>query len=113
MRTALPHGAKGIQGEGFAVAFADDKIVFTLKPRLDDDPDGEATEKHYTVQAGQNSGVIDISRNALVPGWPQGTSDVVRAAGGRPPAGFASAFISAARDDRLDTPVADRVDEAP
>ena len=50
----MPHGAKGIQGMGFAVAFGDDKIVFTLNPRLDDDPDREATEKHYTVQAGQN-----------------------------------------------------------
>lgn len=28
-------------------------------------------------------------------------------------AGFATAFINAARDDRLDTPVADRVDESP
>ena len=45
----------------------DDKIVFKLKRRLDDDPDWEATEKHDTVQAGQNSGVIDIHETRSFP----------------------------------------------
>jgi hypothetical protein len=55
---ALPHNAKGIEGEGFAVAFGDDKVVFIAKPSRDDE-EGEAL-KHYTIHAGLDSGVIDL-----------------------------------------------------
>jgi hypothetical protein len=34
-RHALPHGAKGIEGDGFAVGFGDDRIVFVPKAALD------------------------------------------------------------------------------
>lgn len=49
---ALPHGAKGIEGDGFAVEFRGDKIVFVPKA------DGNTT--HYTLHAGPNSGVLDL-----------------------------------------------------
>src|SRR5437016_440511 len=49
---ALPHGAKGIEGDGFAVEFRADKIVFVPKA------DSKAT--HYTLHTGANSGVIDL-----------------------------------------------------
>jgi hypothetical protein len=49
---ARPHGAKGIEGYGFAVEFRGDKIVFMPKA------DGSTT--HYTLHAGPNSGVIDL-----------------------------------------------------
>jgi hypothetical protein len=49
---ALPHGAKGIEGDGFAVEFRGDKIVFV--------PKADANAMHYTLHAGPNSGVIDL-----------------------------------------------------
>jgi hypothetical protein len=52
VRYALPHGAKGIEGDGFAVEFRADKIVFV--PRAD----RKAT--HYTLHTGANSGIIDL-----------------------------------------------------
>jgi len=53
---ALPHGAKGIEGDEFAVEFRGDKIVFVAKA------DGNTT--HYTLHAGPNSGVIDLHETA-------------------------------------------------
>lgn len=50
-RYSLPHGAKGIEAEAFAVAFGGDKIVFV--------PKSEGA-KHYTLHAGPKSGVIDL-----------------------------------------------------
>lgn len=49
---ALPLGAKGIEGDGFAVEFRGDKIVFV--------PKAEGNATHYTLHAGPNSGVIDL-----------------------------------------------------
>lgn len=51
-RNALPHGAKGIEGDGFAVEFRDDKIVFV--------PKSVGSGTHYTLHAGLNSGVMDV-----------------------------------------------------
>ena len=50
-RYSLPHGAKGIDAEAFAVAFGGDKIVLV--------PKSEGA-KHYTLHAGPKSGVIDL-----------------------------------------------------
>lgn len=49
---SLPHGAKGVEGDGFAVEFRGDKVVFIVKA-------GD-TGEHYTLQAGLKSGVIDL-----------------------------------------------------
>ena len=49
---SLPQGAKGIEGDEFAVEVRGDKIVFIPKTG------GEAL--HYTLHAGLNSGVIDV-----------------------------------------------------
>jgi hypothetical protein len=51
-RCALPHGARGIEGDGFAVEFRDDKIVFVPKSTGD--------RKHYTLHTGPGSGVMDV-----------------------------------------------------
>lgn len=48
----LPHGAKGIEADDFAVEFRGDKIVFIHK--------SAGAGKHYTFQAGLKSGVIDL-----------------------------------------------------
>jgi hypothetical protein len=53
-RYALPHGAKGIEGDGFAVEFRDDKVVFV--------PKSAADAKHYTLHAGPGSGVMDVHK---------------------------------------------------
>jgi hypothetical protein len=55
-RNALPHGAKGIEGEGFAVEFRYDKIVFVPKN------DGG---KHFTLHAGPDSGVMDLHETTI------------------------------------------------
>jgi hypothetical protein len=49
---ALPFGAKGIEGDGFAVEFRGDKIVFV--------PQADGSNAHYTLHADPNSGVIDL-----------------------------------------------------
>src|SRR5438045_5472875 len=49
---ALPDGAKGIEGDGFAVEDRADKIVFV--------PKAEGSATHYTLHVGPNSGVIDL-----------------------------------------------------
>jgi hypothetical protein len=49
---ALPYDAKGIEGDGFAIEFRADKIVFV--------PKAEGSTTHYTLHAGPNSGVIDL-----------------------------------------------------
>ena len=51
-RYSLPHGAKGIEGDAFAIEFRGDKVVFIVKS-------GD-TGEHYTLHAGLNSGVIDL-----------------------------------------------------
>jgi hypothetical protein len=51
-RYSLPHGANGIEADGFAVAFGSDKIMFV--------PKSEGAGKHYTLHAGPKSGVIDL-----------------------------------------------------
>jgi hypothetical protein len=42
-RNALPYGAKGIEGDGFAVDFRDDKILLV--------PKSVGDGKHYTLHA--------------------------------------------------------------
>ena len=49
---ALPDGAKGIEGDGFAVEDRADKIVFV--------PKAEGSTTDYTLHGGPNSGVIDL-----------------------------------------------------
>ena len=56
-RWALPHGAKGIEGDGFAVEFRDDKIVCVTK--------SVGGGKHYTLHAGPDSGVIDVHETLI------------------------------------------------
>ena len=53
----LPHGARGIEGEDFAIAFGGDKIVFVPKS------DGNGT--HYTFQAKPASGVMDLHETSI------------------------------------------------
>jgi hypothetical protein len=48
----LPHGAKGIEIENFAIEFRADKIVFV--------PKSGGAGNHYTIHAGQKSGIIDL-----------------------------------------------------
>lgn len=48
----LPHGAKGIEGDAFAIEFRGDKVVFIVRS-------GDKGD-HYTLQAGLKSGVIDL-----------------------------------------------------
>jgi hypothetical protein len=64
-RYGLPHGAKGIESEDFAIAFGGDRIVFVSKPRPEGRPHGEETEKHYTFHAGPDSGVMDVHETTL------------------------------------------------
>jgi hypothetical protein len=56
-RYSLPHGAKGIEADGFAVNFAGDKLVFI--------PKSEGAGKHYTFHTGPDSGVIDLHETTL------------------------------------------------
>jgi hypothetical protein len=48
----LPHGAKGIEGDEFAIEFRGDNVVFIAR--------SVGTGEHYTFQAGLKSGVIDL-----------------------------------------------------
>jgi hypothetical protein len=64
-RYSLPHGARGIEGDDFAVAFGGDKIVFITKPCPEDQSDRDQPEKHYTFHAGPDSGVIDLHETTL------------------------------------------------
>ena len=59
-RYSLPHGAKGIEGEDFTLAFGSDKVVFVAKRRVESQPVDQGTEIHYTFHAGPDSGVIDL-----------------------------------------------------
>src|SRR5438445_143745 len=49
---SLPHGARGIEGDDFAIEFRGDKIVFVAK--------SAGAAKHYTLEAGFKSGIIDL-----------------------------------------------------
>lgn len=64
-RYSLPHGAKGIEGEGFALAFGPDKVIFSPKPLADGRPVELQTEMHYTFHAGLDSGVIDLHETTI------------------------------------------------
>lgn len=59
-RYSLPHGAKGFEGDGFAISFGADKVVFVAKSRAATHPLEHETEMHYTFHAGPDSGVIDL-----------------------------------------------------
>jgi hypothetical protein len=50
---SLPHGAKGIESDDFAVEFRGDKIVFVAKATA-------GAGQHYTLHTGMHSGVIDL-----------------------------------------------------
>ena len=50
----LPHDAKGIEGDEFAIEFRGDKVVLIVRS-------GD-TGEHYTLQAGLKSGVIDLHK---------------------------------------------------
>jgi hypothetical protein len=51
-RDILPHGARGIDTQDFAIEFSGDKIIFVAKTA--------GGGKHYTLQAGSLSGIIDL-----------------------------------------------------
>src|SRR5437764_121284 len=48
----LPHGAKGIESEDFAIEFRGDKIVVIQK--------SAGGGRHFTLHAGRDSGIIDL-----------------------------------------------------
>lgn len=48
----LPHGATGIEAGPLAIEFRRDKAVFLIKP----------SNEHFTVHAGNQSGVLDVHR---------------------------------------------------
>jgi hypothetical protein len=58
-RYTLPHGAKGIEGEDFAVEVGADKLVFV--------PKSAGKGRHYTLHAGPDSGVIDLHETQPTP----------------------------------------------
>ncbi len=58
-RYTLPHGAKGIEGEDFAVEVGADKLVFV--------PKSAGGGRHYTLHAGPDSGVIDLHETQPTP----------------------------------------------
>jgi hypothetical protein len=49
---SLPHGAKDIEGEDFAIELRGDKIVFV--------PKAAGAGLHYTLHAGMRSGILDL-----------------------------------------------------
>lgn len=51
---SLPHGARGMEGDEFAIEFRGDKVVFIAR--------SAGTGEHYTLQAGLKSGVIDLHK---------------------------------------------------
>ena len=53
----LPHGAKGIEAEDFAVQFGHDKVVFV--------PKSAGSGTHYTFQAKPASGVMDVHETTI------------------------------------------------
>lgn len=57
---SLPHGALGIEAEDFAIELRGDKIVFVVKTA--------GAGKHYTLQTGSKSGVIDLHETLDRPG---------------------------------------------
>ena len=56
-RYVLPHGAKGIGGDDFAIEFGVDKVVFV--------PKSAGKGKHYTFQARPASGVMDLHETTI------------------------------------------------
>lgn len=51
-KPSLPHGATGIEVGNFVIELRSDKVVVLAKDR------GE----HYTLHAGQKSGILDVHR---------------------------------------------------
>jgi hypothetical protein len=51
---SLPHSAKGIEGDEFAIEFRGDKVVVIAR--------SAGMGEHYTLQAGPKSGVIDLHK---------------------------------------------------
>lgn len=59
-RPSLPHRARGIEGDSFALQFLADKILFV--------PRSGAEGKHYTFHAGPDSGVLDLHETLMSSG---------------------------------------------
>jgi hypothetical protein len=59
-RYSLPHGARGIESESFAIEFRGDKIVFVSKLDGEGRRAAQGKDKHYTFHAGLDSGVMDL-----------------------------------------------------
>jgi hypothetical protein len=53
MTPKLPHGASGIEFGDFVIEFCKDKVVALAKNR----------DEHYTLHAGQASGILDVHRS--------------------------------------------------
>jgi hypothetical protein len=60
LRPTLPHGARGIECENFALQFLSDKILFV--------PRSGAEGEHYTLHAGSNSGILDLHETQMSSG---------------------------------------------
>jgi hypothetical protein len=52
MARQLPHGASGIEFDGFVIEFRQDKVIALAKNR----------DEHYTLHSGEDSGVLDLHR---------------------------------------------------
>lgn len=52
MPSQLPHGASGIEFDGFVIEFRQDKVIALAKNR----------NEHYTLHSGEASGVLDLHR---------------------------------------------------
>jgi hypothetical protein len=55
----LPHAAKGIESDDFAIEFRGDKIIFVSK--------GSDPPRHFTLQTGIKSGIIDLHETTDAP----------------------------------------------
>ncbi len=52
-----PNGAKGIEGEDFAIEFSGGKVIFIAK--------AGSANRHYTLHPGGNSGIIDVHETTV------------------------------------------------
>lgn len=56
-RCTLPHGARGIEGDNFALHFCADKIILV--------PKAAGSGRHYTIHAGPGSDVLDVHETEM------------------------------------------------
>lgn len=66
-RFPLPHAAKGIEGDDFAIVLGSHKVVFIFKHPSGCELNEQGPETHYTLHAGPGSGVIDLHETKTLP----------------------------------------------